>query len=69
VAASGRNHGASRKRGGERNGIGNAVWLFAQHPDQWDLIREDPSRFEVVEMERSLNNILRGFSHLRVKVS
>lgn len=45
------------------------MWLFAQHPDQWDLIREDPSRFEVVEMERSLNNILRGFSHLRVKVS
>jgi cytochrome P450 len=151
-------------------GISNAVWLFAQRPGQWDLIREDPSlirdainevlryespvqgfsryverdvdmdgvllpagsraivfygsgnrderkfadpdrfdvrrgandhlafgagphacvgmnlariemralftalasrvqRFEVVEAERSLNNILRGFSHLRVKVS
>jgi hypothetical protein len=26
-------------------------------------------RFEVVEAERSLHNVLRGFSHLRVTVS
>jgi cytochrome P450 len=26
-------------------------------------------RFEVVEAKRSLHNVLRGFSHLRVKVS
>jgi cytochrome P450 len=23
--------------------IGSSIWLFAQHPDQWDLVREDPS--------------------------
>ena len=23
--------------------ISSAVWLFAQHPEQWDLVREDPS--------------------------
>jgi cytochrome P450 len=24
-------------------GISNGVWLFANHPDQWDLVRNDPS--------------------------
>ncbi|MER2266125.1 cytochrome P450 [Methylobacterium oxalidis] len=24
-------------------GTANAVWLFAKNPDQWDLVREDPS--------------------------
>jgi cytochrome P450 len=24
--------------------IGNAIWLFATNPDQWKLLREDPSR-------------------------
>ena len=23
--------------------ITSAVWLFAQHPDEWDLVRQDPS--------------------------
>ena len=23
--------------------IGSSIWLFAQHPDQWDLVRADPS--------------------------
>lgn len=23
--------------------IGSAIWLFAQHPEQWDLVRADPS--------------------------
>jgi cytochrome P450 len=22
--------------------VGSAIWLFAQHPDQWDLVRENP---------------------------
>lgn len=25
------------------NAIGNAVWLFAQSPDQWDLLRNEPA--------------------------
>lgn len=25
------------------NAISNAFWLFAQHPDQWELLREDPA--------------------------
>lgn len=24
------------------NAIGSALWLFARHPDQWDLVRRDP---------------------------
>jgi cytochrome P450 len=27
--------------------IGNAIWLFATNPDQWELLREDPSRVKV----------------------
>jgi cytochrome P450 len=23
--------------------IGSSIWLFAQHPDQWDLVRADPT--------------------------
>jgi cytochrome P450 len=23
--------------------IGSSIWLFARHPDQWDLVRADPS--------------------------
>jgi cytochrome P450 len=34
--------------------ISNAVWLFAQHPDQWDLIREDPSL-----IRGAINEVLR----------
>lgn len=25
------------------HGISNAIWLFARHPEQWDLVRRDPS--------------------------
>jgi cytochrome P450 len=25
------------------NAIASAVWLFAKHPDQWDLVRRDPA--------------------------
>ncbi|HEY4458310.1 MAG TPA: cytochrome P450 [Pseudonocardiaceae bacterium] len=25
------------------NAVGHAVWLLAQHPDQWDILRADPS--------------------------
>jgi cytochrome P450 len=24
--------------------LGNAVWLFATHPEQWDMVRADPTR-------------------------
>src|SRR5204863_360806 len=26
-----------------RNQLGLAMWLFAEHPDQWELLRGDPS--------------------------
>ena len=35
-------------------GIASGVWLFATHPDQWDLIRDDPSL-----IPRAINEILR----------
>jgi cytochrome P450 len=40
--------------------IGNAVWLFATHPDQWQLLREEPDRIkaafnEVVRIESPIS--------------
>jgi cytochrome P450 len=34
--------------------ISNAVWLFANNPDQWDLVREDPRL-----MPSAVNEVLR----------
>jgi cytochrome P450 len=34
--------------------IGNAIWLFATHPDQWQLLRDDPSR-----VRQAFNEVLR----------
>jgi cytochrome P450 len=45
--------------------IGSGVWLFARHPEQWQIIRDDPSR-----LPEAINEILRmetpvqGFSRL-----
>lgn len=43
--------------------ISSGVWLFAKHPDQWDLIRDDPSLIpgainEILRMEAPIQ----GFS-------
>jgi IclR family acetate operon transcriptional repressor len=45
----------------------SAVWLFAQHPDQWELLRQDPKLIpaamnEVLRMEAPIQ----GFSRLAV---
>ena len=42
------------------SGLGNAIWLFATHPEQWQLLREDPSRVrhafnEVLRLESPIN--------------
>jgi cytochrome P450 len=34
--------------------IGNAVWLFATHPDQWDRLRREPDR-----VKNAFNEVLR----------
>ena len=34
--------------------LGNAVWLFATHPDQWDLLRREPQR-----VKNAFNEVLR----------
>ena len=44
-------------------GISSGVWLFAKHPDQWDLVRNDPSLIpsaidEILRMEAPVQ----GFS-------
>jgi len=44
--------------------ITSAVWLFAQHPDQWDLLREDPSLIpgainEVLRLEAPIQDFSR----------
>ena len=35
-------------------GTGSAIWLFAQHPDQWELVRADPSL-----IRHAINEVLR----------
>lgn len=42
--------------------IGSAIWLFAQHPDQWDLVREDPDRM----IPMALNEVLRIESPIQI---
>ena len=42
----------------------SAIWLFAQHPDQWDLVREDPRLIphainEVVRLESPIQRFSR----------
>jgi cytochrome P450 len=44
--------------------LGNAIWLFATHPDQWQLLRQDPDRIkqafnEVLRMETPINSFTR----------
>jgi cytochrome P450 len=44
--------------------IGNAVWLFAEHPDQWMLLREQPELVpnafnEVLRLESPINAFTR----------
>jgi len=44
--------------------ITSAVWLFAQHPDQWDLVRQHPSLIpgamnEVLRMEAPIQDFSR----------
>lgn len=34
--------------------VGSAVWLFANHPEQWDIVREDPS-----VIPNAVNEVLR----------
>jgi cytochrome P450 len=45
-------------------GISNGVWLFANHPDQWDLVRNDPSLIpaaidEILRMEAPIQDFSR----------
>jgi cytochrome P450 len=46
------------------NGISNAMLLFGEHPDQWDLLREDPSLIpnavnEVLRLESPIQRFTR----------
>jgi len=34
--------------------LGNAIWLFATHPDQWQLLRREPAR-----VKQAFNEVLR----------
>lgn len=34
--------------------LGNAIWLFATHPDQWQLLRREPAR-----IKQAFNEVLR----------
>ncbi len=44
--------------------LGNAIWLFATHPDQWQLLRRDPDRVkhafnEALRMETPISSFTR----------
>lgn len=44
--------------------IGSALWLFATHPDQWQLLRQEPHRIkaafnEVLRLESPINSFTR----------
>ncbi len=46
------------------NGIGNAMLLFGEHPEQWDLLRSDPSLIpgavnEVLRLESPIQRFTR----------
>ena len=46
------------------HGTSSGVWLFAKHPDQWDLVREDPSLIpnavnEVIRIESPITGFTR----------
>lgn len=46
------------------NAIGNGVWLFSRHPEQWRLVREDPGKvpaafLEIVRIEAPLQHLAR----------
>jgi cytochrome P450 len=45
-------------------GISSGIWLFANHPDQWDLVRNDPSLIpaainEILRLEAPLQDFSR----------
>ncbi|HYH33385.1 MAG TPA: cytochrome P450, partial [Pseudonocardia sp.] len=40
--------------------VGSAVWLFAQHPEQWDLVRADPGL-----IPNAVNEVVRFESPIR----
>lgn len=44
------------------NAIGSAIWLFATHPEQWDLVRQDPDRM----IPKAFNEVLRIESPVQV---
>ena len=44
--------------------LGNAIWLFATHPEQWQLLRQEPERVkhafnEVLRMETPISSFTR----------
>jgi cytochrome P450 len=46
------------------NAIGSGLWLFSQHPEQWQILRQDPSRvaaafLEIVRIESPLQHLSR----------
>jgi cytochrome P450 len=47
------------------SGIGNAVWLFATHPDQWELLRAEPQRIKAAFNEAlRLESPISGFTRV-----
>ena len=48
--------------------LGNAIWLFARNPDQWDLLRREPERVkaafnEVLRLESPISCFTRVATH------
>jgi cytochrome P450 len=47
------------------NGLGNALWLFARNPDQWDLLRADPGLMSAaIDEALRMESPVRAFARL-----
>jgi cytochrome P450 len=50
------------------SGLGNAVWLFATHPEQWQRLREDPGRArQAFEEALRLESPVTGFTRVTTR--
>ena len=52
------------------SGLGNAVWLFATHPEQWQRLREDPGRArQAFDEALRLESPVTGFTRVTTRTA
>ncbi len=52
------------------SGLGNAIWLFATHPEQWQRLREDPGRAkQAFDEALRLESPVTGFTRVTTRAA